>query len=106
VARSRILVPVDGSACAVHALEYAGRRQHASGDLEIIVLNVQPSMRPSRTVTRELIEGYQARNSQAALRPALATIKRFKLNATCHKQIGNPAAVIVALHGKRSAARS
>ena len=92
----RILVPVDGSACSIHALEYAARRQRASDGLEILVLNVQPSIRPSRTLSRALIAEHQTRNAQAALKPAFAAIKRLGLNTTPQTQIGNPAAVIVA----------
>jgi nucleotide-binding universal stress UspA family protein len=93
----RILVPVDGSACSIHALEYAARRQRESDGLEILVLNVQPSIRPSRTLSRALIAEHQSRNAEAALKPALAAIKRLRLKTTPQSQIGNPAAVIVAL---------
>lgn len=92
----RILVPVDGSVCSIHALEYAARRQRTSDGIEILVLNVQPSIRPSRTLSRGLIAEHQSRNAEAALKPALAAIKRLGLNATPQTQIGNPAEVIVA----------
>jgi nucleotide-binding universal stress UspA family protein len=92
----RILVPVDGSECSIHALEYAARRQRMSEGLDILVLNVQPSIRPSRTLSRGLIAEHQSRNTEAALKPALAAIKRLGLNATHQTQIGNPAEVIVA----------
>jgi nucleotide-binding universal stress UspA family protein len=92
----RILVPVDGSACSIHALEYAARRQRESDGLEILVLNVQPSIRPSRTLSRALIAEHQSRNAEAALEPALAAIKRLGPKTIAQTQIGNPAAVIVA----------
>lgn len=98
----RILVPVDGSASSIHALEYAARRQRMSEGLEILVLNVQPSIRPSRTLSRGLIAEHQSRNAEAALKPALAAIKRLKLNITPQTQIGNPAAVIVAFARHRN----
>jgi nucleotide-binding universal stress UspA family protein len=96
VTAKRILVPVDGSAGSIRALEYAARRQRASDDLEILVLNVQPSIRPSRTLSRGLFAEHQSRNAAAALKPALAAIKRLGLNTTPQTQIGNPAEVIVA----------
>ena len=92
----RILVPVDGSECSIHALEYAARRQRATDGLEILVLNVQPSIRPSRTLSRGLIAEHQSRNAEAALKPALAAIKRLGLNTTPQPQLGNPAETIVA----------
>lgn len=101
MAKNRILVPVDGSACSVHALEYAARRQRADDDMEILVLNVQPSMRPSRTINRELISEYQTRNAQAAFKPVLAAIKRLNLNATCHTMLGNPSETIVGFARKK-----
>lgn len=100
----RILVPVDGSGCSIHALEYAAGRQRMSEGLEILVLNVQPSIRPSRTLSRGLIAEHQSRNAEAALKPALAAIKRLRLNTTPQTQIGNPAAVIVAFARHRKCA--
>jgi nucleotide-binding universal stress UspA family protein len=97
----KLLVPVDGSECSMHALAYAASRQRTSPDIEIIVLHVQPSMRPSRVVTRELIAEYQDRNSKAALKPARAIIKRSRLDATCHILIGDPARTIVQFSEKK-----
>jgi nucleotide-binding universal stress UspA family protein len=98
----RILVPVDGSACSVHALEYAGKRQLASKDVRIFVLHVQPGLHPSRTITPAMIDEYQARNSQAALKRVRAVIKRMSLNAECDIQVGDPAPTIVKFaRGKR-----
>ena len=96
VTAKRVLVAVDGPACSIHALEYAARRQRTFDGLEILVLNVQPSIRPSRTLSRGLIAEYQSRNAVAALKPALAAIKRLGLETTPQTQIGNPPAVIVA----------
>lgn len=90
----RILVPVDGSECSIHALEYAAKRRWAD-DVQILVLNVQPPMRPSRTITRELITEYQTRNTQAALKPAMAAMKRLQIEGQCRTLIGDPAPTIV-----------
>ena len=102
----RILVPVDGSACSIHALEYAARRQRESDGLEILVLNVQPSIRPSKTLSRGLIAEHQSRNAEAALKPALAAIKRLRLNTTPQTQIGNPAEIIVAVARRENVTKS
>jgi nucleotide-binding universal stress UspA family protein len=88
-------VPVDGSLCSIHALEYAARRQRAATGTKVMVLNVQSSIRPSRVLTRTLIAEHQERSTEAAMKPAHAAIKRLKLAATCHTQIGDPAPTIV-----------
>jgi nucleotide-binding universal stress UspA family protein len=48
-----------------------------------------------------LIAEHQSRNAEAALKPALAVIKRLRLNTTPQTQIGNPAEVIVAVARQR-----
>lgn len=97
----RILVPVDGSECSIQALVYAAHRQQAAPGTEIVVLHVQPSIRPSGVLKRALIAEHQERSAQAALKPALAAIKRLKLDVTCHTEIGEPAATIVAFAQKK-----
>ena len=98
---NRILVPIDGSKCSIHALEYAARRQQAAADTDVVVLNVQSSIRPSRVLTRALIAEHHERNSAEALQPARAAIKRLGLRATCHTVVGDPAASIVAFAQKK-----
>lgn len=102
MAVNRILVPVDGSTCSIHALEYAARRQReSSARTDIVVLNVQRPIPPSRFLTRALIAEHQARNADESLNPILRVIKRLKLDATCHALIGEPAATIVAFAQKK-----
>jgi nucleotide-binding universal stress UspA family protein len=98
----RILVPIDGSACSIHALQYAARRrQESSTGVDIVVLNVQLPIPPSRFLTRQLIAEHQTRNADESLEPALQAIKKLKLDATCHALIGEPAAMIVAFAQKK-----
>lgn len=96
-----LLVPVDGSDCSIHALEYAAQRQKASPEIKVLVLHVQPSLRPSRVLTRDLIAEHQKRSAETALKPALAAARRLKLDVTMHTQIGDPAAAIVAFAQKK-----
>jgi nucleotide-binding universal stress UspA family protein len=96
-----LLVPVDGSDCSMHALEYAAARQKASPEIKVVVLHVQPSMRPSRVLTRDLIAEHQKRSAETALKPALAAARKLKLDVTMHTEIGDPAAVIVAFAQKK-----
>lgn len=102
MASNRVLVAVDGSRCSIHALEYAvRRRRESSTGIDIVVLNVQLPIPPSRFLTRALIAEHQARNADESLKPALRAIKRLKLDATCHALIGEPAATIVAFARKK-----
>jgi nucleotide-binding universal stress UspA family protein len=96
-----LLVPVDGSDCSIHALEYAAQRQKASPEIKVVVLHVQPSMRPSRVLTRDLIAEHQKRTAETALKPALAAARRLKLDVTMHTQIGDPGAAIIAFAKKK-----
>lgn len=99
---SKVLVAVDGSRCSSHALAYAARRQRESSTrIDIVVLNVQPPIPPSRFLTRTLIAEHQTRNADESLKPILHTIKRLKLDATCHALIGEPAATIIAFAQKK-----
>ncbi len=98
---SRILVPIDGSECSIHALEYAARRQQAAADTDVVVINVQSPIRPSRVLTRALIAEHHERNAAEALQPARAAIKRLGMRATCHTVTGDPAASIVAFAQKK-----
>jgi nucleotide-binding universal stress UspA family protein len=93
---SRILVPVDGSAAALRALEFAGaRKRTAAGEVSILVLNVQVPLPPSRYVTRSMIREYDSRMSLEALRSARSTARRLKLGARFYVRKGDPATAVV-----------
>jgi nucleotide-binding universal stress UspA family protein len=93
---NRVLVPVDGSAAALRALEYAaGRKQRAPGNLSIVVLNVQTPLPPSRYVTRSMLKEHYGRMSALALRSARSTARRLKLDARFYVQQGDAAITIV-----------
>jgi nucleotide-binding universal stress UspA family protein len=92
---SRILVPVDGSAAALRALEHAGaRKRTTTGQVSIIVLNVQAPLPPSRYVTRSMITDHNSRMSVAALRSARSTARRLQLDARFYVRKGDPATTV------------
>lgn len=101
MALKKILVPVDGSASSIHALEYAAERQRGSAGMKILVVTVQSPIRPSGLLTRALIAEHQKRSASAALAPALAAVKRLKAQASYHTEIGEPAAAIVEFAKKK-----
>jgi nucleotide-binding universal stress UspA family protein len=91
-----ILVPVDGSAASLRALEHAAfRKRNANGETSIVVLNVQVPLPPSRYVTRTMIRDHNSRMSVAALRLARSKSRLLKLDANFQARQGDPAAVVV-----------
>jgi len=93
--RSSILVPIDGSAAALRALEHACSRVRDGENLSVIALNVQPPLPPSRFVTRAMIDGHHERESRAALKSARALAKRLKVPVDWQVLVG-PAAPTIA----------
>src|SRR5688572_10415137 len=90
-----ILVPVDGSAASIRALEHAGRRKHSTSEaLSIIVLNVQTPLPPSRFVTRSILNQHYVRMSNRALSRARATARRLKIDVRFYVRRGHPASTI------------
>jgi len=95
--KSSLLVPIDGSACSLRALDYACRRFKAGGFDKLVALNVQPPLPSSRFVTRKMIREHHARSSEQALAPARALAVRRKVPLRCMTAIASPAAAIVGL---------
>ncbi|MFO1376776.1 MAG: universal stress protein [Steroidobacteraceae bacterium] len=92
--KQSILVPLDGSATALRALEHACRRVHDGESASITGLNVQAPMPPSRLVTRGMIADHQARESRTALRGARALAKRLRIPVEWQVVVGAPAPTI------------
>ena len=95
---NKILVPIDGSAAALRALEHAGsRKRRSAGEVSIIVLNVQSPLPPSRYVSRSMIRDHNSRMSFAALRSARSAARRLKLDARFYVRQGDPASTVARL---------
>jgi nucleotide-binding universal stress UspA family protein len=91
----RILVPIDGSTYSMKALQYLAKRRQSGDRFEVVVVNVQQNVRPSRLVSRAMIEDWQ--QSQAAdvlSTPGIRALAR-KLKAEIQVLIGDPAATII-----------
>ena len=82
---------MDGSECALRALEHAAA---IDGEADLIVLNVQNALRRSRFVTKQAIAEHHERTADEALAPARALIKRRGFKAECLYTIGDPATAI------------
>jgi nucleotide-binding universal stress UspA family protein len=95
----RILVPVDGSRCALHAVRYAaalGAKRRARVDL----LNVQPPL-PLYGMVRAYLHERQYREARAglaerALAPARRLLQRSGIGYGTHTLFGEPGATIAA----------
>jgi nucleotide-binding universal stress UspA family protein len=91
-----ILVPMDGSRAALHALEYAAKRFRDSDNTCLLILTVQPRLPSSRTVTKAMIAEYHERQSEDALAPARALVEKHGSVAQFYSRLGDPATEIAA----------
>lgn len=86
---SRILVPIDGSPESVRALKFAARRRATGEGAEVLLLNVQQALPPSRFVTRAMIADHHARMADEALRTVRAVLPKLKVEATIYIETGD-----------------
>jgi nucleotide-binding universal stress UspA family protein len=89
-----ILVPIDGSANSLRALKFAAERFRELRHVQLLLLNVQPRMPPSRHVRPAMIKEHQQRMSEEALEPARALAGRLGVMFDCYARVGNAAEVI------------
>jgi nucleotide-binding universal stress UspA family protein len=97
-----LLVPVDGSDCALRALTYACRRFKAGGHEAVVALNVQMPMPPSGFVTRKMIDEHHEQLSEEVLDRARAVAARLKVQLTCATAVESPAKAIVSFVRRRN----
>ena len=92
----RILVPVDGSANSLKALEHVARRYVTAHDVEVHLLHVrQPfSELVARFTSRGNREAYHHDAAEAALAPARALLTRLGVPHIDHVELGAKAEVI------------
>lgn len=91
---------MDGSGPALKALRWAAKAPGAN----VLVLNVQLPMSPSRFVSKRMIAEHQRRNAEEALAPARALLDRLSVEARTYTAIGDPAAEIVAFANRHRCA--
>lgn len=95
MAKKNILVPVDGSSSSLRALDIAADRYGRGEYDELFVLNVQPTLPPSRFVTRSMIAEFTERQAKEALEPARKAAKGHGVKPRFHLEKGEPAETIV-----------
>lgn len=96
----KLLVPVDGSESALHAVDQMiGKLGWFKDDTEIHLLNVQHPMpygsRVSSVIGADKVDQYHREEGFAALRPAQARLDAAGVKYVSHIGVGEPAETIV-----------
>ena len=95
----KILIPVDGSAYAQHAVEYVIRNAAAWKESpQLLLLNVQWNVAAGNVklfISQETINDYYREQGMAALQPARAALDAAALPYQYHISVGTPAEAIV-----------
>ena len=98
----RVLIPVDGSECSLHAVKLVieKRSRYADPDsLDIHLVNVQPPL--SHDVTRfashDQIVQFHREESEKQLQSACEMLDATKTKYTCHYEVGHVAESICQL---------
>lgn len=93
----RILLAVDGSACAMRAVKHVLRLRELLGALEVHLLNVQVPVESGHVrwfVSHEQLENYYREEGLAALQPAKAALETVGQPYTPHIAVGHTASTI------------
>ena len=95
----KILIPVDGSASAVHAVEHViASRAWLKHEPEILLLNVQWNIAVGNVklfINRDTLDDYYREQGLAALGVAREKLNAADMAYTYHVSIGTPAEAIV-----------
>jgi nucleotide-binding universal stress UspA family protein len=96
----KILVPVDGSKFSKAAVDFiASRTTLIGGSPEVELMNVQLPIpvRAARVVGKDVVKSYYQEESERALKPSLAVLKKAGLEATSTYAVGHPGEEIAAV---------
>lgn len=98
----RVLIPVDGSECALRAVSLVidKRSRYADPDsLDIHVVNVQPPLSHdiSRFASHDQIVAFHRDESETQMKTAREMLDAAQAKYICHCEVGHPAEVICAL---------
>lgn len=93
----KVLVPVDGSRNAEHALRHVAKESLGNPALEIHLLNVQAplSRHIAQFLGRATRDSFHRQEAEKALGPARALLDKFGVRYTTHLRMGTRSAIIV-----------
>jgi nucleotide-binding universal stress UspA family protein len=94
----KILVPIDGSENAKRAVSTLIKQHHATGDLDIHLLNVQVPIESGHArmfISKDDLDAYYRDEGRQALTGAAALLKQAGVPFTEHLAIGHVAETIV-----------
>lgn len=90
----RVLIPVDGSANALNAVQHVSSQCLSEGMREVHLLNVHtPFLRP-RFTNKTTRTAFHRAAAQQALEPAKALLERFNIPFCTHVEVGDKAELI------------
>lgn len=92
----RVLIPIDGSACSLRAVEtvIAKRARYADpSELDIHLVHVEPALSHdvTRFVDHEQLAAYRHDQGEQALGPARRMLEAASVPFTCHETVGHVA---------------
>ena len=92
----KVLVPIDGSRNALHAVRHIVNEFRQNGKMEVHLLNVQTplSKHVAQFVSRKTRDSYHRDEAAKALRPVRRMLDAAKLGYSVHVEVGHKAEVI------------
>ncbi|MGA1371867.1 MAG: universal stress protein [Pseudomonadales bacterium] len=93
----RILIPIDGSPCALNAVRHALALAALGGGVELTLLNVQLPLATGHVrqfIGRETLEAHYREAGDAVLREAVALVEEAGHSCVTHIAVGRIAATI------------
>lgn len=94
---TKVLVPVDGSVNAQHAIDTVLKQLAEGRDLEVHLLNVQPQILSGHArmyLKKDVIDDYYQEEAAKALKPAQDRLDQAGIKYTTAHQVGNVAETI------------
>ena len=94
----KVLIAVDGSLSSVRALEYIAERKRGGEELDAVIVNVQPPLKPIGTIiTQSMIDDFHWHEGEKILGSPTIKAHIAHLGAEAYVLVGEPAAKIVGL---------
>jgi nucleotide-binding universal stress UspA family protein len=90
---AKVLVPIDGSAASLRALDRVLTQIAEGREVRVYLLNVQPQALTGHArayLSKEMVDEYYLEEAEKALKPAREKLDKAGVQYTEERQIGNP----------------